>query len=151
MTTSLGSQDRTPNLRPMALLRYGWPVLLILGILWFPFDWLSTVWPAFGVPFRRVFRTAHDHFIGHTLFFLIVGFLILAYLPALRRRPQWYVPSLVVAALVQEAIQALVRGQVPTFTDVNAFKGDALGGLSAFALWFTIPPVQQVLRHHRHE
>jgi hypothetical protein len=118
----------------LALLRYGWPII-VLAILWFPFDWLSTVWPAFGVPFRMVFHNAHDHFIGHTVFFFIVGFLALAYLPRLRRAPHWYLLGLVVAALVQEAIQAFFRGQVPTFTDTNAFKGDALGGISAFLVW----------------
>jgi hypothetical protein len=124
--------------RMMALLRVGWPVLLILGILWFPFDWLSEVWPTFGAPFRQVFRNAHDHFVGHTLFFLIIGLLVLAYIPALRRRPQWYLPGLVLAALAQETIQALFRGAAPTYTDLNAFTGDALGGLIAFAVWFTI-------------
>jgi hypothetical protein len=130
-------------------LRYGWPVLALLGLLWFPFDWLSEVWPAFGVPFRRVFRDAQDHFVGHTLFFLIVGALVLAYLPALRRRPHWYFPCLILAALVQETIQALFRGEAPTFTDLNAFKGDALGGTSAFALWLAILLVQRVYTSHR--
>lgn len=121
----------------MALLRVGWPVLALLGILWFPFDWLSEVWPAFGVPFRMIFRDAHDHFVGHAVFFLIVGLLLLAYVPALQR-PYWYFPALVLAALAQETIQALVRGAAPTFTDFNAFTGDAIGGLSAFALWVAI-------------
>ncbi len=128
-------QKRSPRHRMLVVARYGWPALVALGILWFPFDWLSTVWPAFGVPFRMVFHSAHDHFIGHTIFFLIVGALILAYLPPLRRQPLWYVLGLVLAALIQEAVQALFRGQAPTFTDYNAFSGDALGGVSAFMLW----------------
>jgi hypothetical protein len=123
--------------RALALLRVGWPVVALLGILWFPFDWLSEVWPAFGAPFRMVFHNAHDHFVGHTIFFLIVGVLLLAYVPALRR-PYWYFPGLVVAALAQETVQAFARGAAPTFTDRNAFTGDAIGGLSAFALWFII-------------
>lgn len=124
-------------------LRFGWPVLVLLAILWFPFDWLSTVWPAFGVPFREVFRNAHDHFIGHTIFFFLVGFLVLAVIPALRRKPQWYFPGLVLVALVQETIQALFRGELPTFTDFNAFKGDALGGICAFALWLLVGLIQR--------
>ncbi len=126
--------------RMVNLLRVGWPVLLLLGVLWFPFDWLSEVWPAFGSPFRMVFRNAHDHFVGHTVFFLIVGLLLLAYIPALRR-PYWYIPALVLAALAQETVQAFARGVAPTFTDINAFKGDALGGLSAFALWYIIAAI----------
>lgn len=50
-----------------------WPILAVLAILWFPFDWLATVWPMFGVPFRAVFRGAHDHFVGHTIFFSSLG------------------------------------------------------------------------------
>ena len=118
-------------------------VAALLAILWFPFDWLSEVWPAFGVPFREVFHNAHDHFIGHTIFFFLVGFFVLALIPALRRRPQWYFPGLVAAALAQETIQALFRGAAPTFTDFNAFKGDALGGIAAFALWLLIGLIQR--------
>ncbi|HZR41834.1 MAG TPA: hypothetical protein VFB12_17060 [Ktedonobacteraceae bacterium] len=117
-------------------LRRGWPVFILLGILWFPFDRLSEVWPTFGVPFRQVFRTAHDHFVGHTVFFFIVGMLILNSTPVLRRQLHWYILGLIVAALVQEAIQAGFRSEVPTFTDFNAFKGDALGGMAAWLLWF---------------
>ena len=127
----------------LRVIRFGWPVLALLAILWFPFDWLSTVWPAFGVPFREVFHNAHDHFVGHTIFFFLVGFLVLAVIPALRRKPQWYFPGLVLVALVQETIQALFRGELPTFTDFNAFKGDALGGICAFALWLLVGLIQR--------
>jgi hypothetical protein len=119
-------------------LRYGWSVLILLGILWFPFDWLSEVWPAFGIPFREVFHNAHDHFVGHTVFFFIIDMLILSIVPLLRCRPHWYGIGLILAALVQETIQACFRGEFPTFTDFNAFKGDALGGISAWLLWFIL-------------
>jgi hypothetical protein len=122
----------------LSCLRYGWPVFIVLGILWFPFDWLSEVWPTFGIPFRQVFHNAHDHFIGHTIFFIIIGTLILGLAPALRRRLHWYVLGLIVAALVQETIQACFRGEIPTFTDFNAFRGDALGGMSAWILQFVL-------------
>lgn len=125
----------------------GIPVLALLAILWFPFDWLATVWPAFGVPFRQVFHNAHDHFIGHTIFFFLVGFFVLAAVPVLRRKPPWYFAGLVVAALIQETIQAFFRGQLPTFTDFNAFKGDALGGICAFALSLLIGMLQRTSRH----
>ena len=152
---SVQPEHFSPRQRPSharrAAIRFGAPLLALialLAILWFPFDWLSVVWPAFGVPFREVFHNAHDHFIGHTIFFFLVGFFALTLVPALRRRPQWYFPGLVAAALVQETIQALFRGQAPTFTDFNAFKGDALGGISAFALWLLIGLLQRVLRQH---
>jgi len=68
---------------------------------------------------------------------------VLAVIPALRRKPQWYFPGLVLVALVQETIQALFRGELPTFTDFNAFKGDALGGICAFALWLLVGLIQR--------
>jgi hypothetical protein len=119
-------------------LRYGWPVFILLAILWFPFDWLSEVWPTFGVPFRQIFRNAHDHFVGHTIFFFIVGTFILSLVPALKLRLHWYILGLILAALIQEAIQAFFRGEIPTFTDFNAFRGDALGGMSAWVLQFVL-------------
>lgn len=128
------------------VLRYGWPIALLLAILWFPFDWLSEVWPAFGVPFRQVFRNAHDHFIGHSVFFFIIGSLILLYLPRLRRRLDWYLLGLVIAALLQETIQALFRGQIPTFNDFNAFRGDALGGISAWMVSFLFVLISRLRR-----
>jgi hypothetical protein len=139
------SRERLLRRITLAGLRYGWPVLILLAILWFPFDWLSEVWPAFGIPFRQVFRTAHDHFVGHSIFFFIIGMLILSIIPALRRRLHWYILGLILAALGQETIQASFRGQFPTFTDFNAFKGDALGGMSAWILWFVV----QILRVSR--
>lgn len=139
------TRKKSSRVLPQAI-KFAWPVLALLAILWFPFDWLSTVWPAFGVLFREVFRNAHDHFIGHTIFFFLVGFLVLAVIPALRHKPQWYFPGLVLVALVQETIQALFRGELPTFTDFNAFKGDALGGICAFALWLLVGLIQRAVR-----
>jgi hypothetical protein len=115
--------------------RHGW--LLLFAVLWFPFDWLSEVWPAFGVPFRAVFHNARNHFIGHTVFFFVVGMLVLTIVPA-SRRLSWYVPGLIIAALVQESIQAVFRHEIPTFTDFNAFQGDAVGGLGAWLVWFVL-------------
>jgi hypothetical protein len=132
----------------LSLLRYGWPVLALLAFLWFPFDWLSTVWPTYGNVFNMIFRSDREHFIGHTLLFLLVGSLILAYVPPLRYKFHWYLVGLVLVALTQEAIQAIFRGQIPTFTDTNAFKGDALGGISAFVIWTAIIYIRQV-RHNR--
>ncbi|HEX5155936.1 MAG TPA: hypothetical protein VFW17_01850 [Ktedonobacterales bacterium] len=139
------TRKKSSRVLPQAI-KFAWPVLALLAILWFPFDWLATVWPAFGVPFREVFHNAHDHFIGHTIFFFLVGFLVLAVIPALRHKPQWYFPGLVLVALVQETIQALFRGELPTFTDFNAFKGDALGGICAFALWLLVGLIQRAVR-----
>lgn len=64
--------------------------------------------------------------------------IVLGYVPRLRRLPLLYLLGLVIAALVQETVQAIFRGQVPTYTDFNAFKGDALGGTLAFVVWAII-------------
>ncbi len=136
------------RLQVRALLRIGWRVLVLLGFLWFPFDWLSTAWPAFGDVFRVIFRNAHDHLIGHTVFFLLVGSCILAYVPALRRKLHWYLMGLLLAALVQEAIQAFAMGRLPTFTDTNAFTGDALGGMGAFVISWLLLLLQKARRRH---
>jgi hypothetical protein len=133
-----------------AWLRRGWPVPLALAALWFPFDWLATAWPAFGVPFRAVFRNAHDHFVGHTVFFFLVSTLALTYVPGLRRLPLVYLLGLVAAALVQETVQAIFRGEAPTYTDFNAFKGDALGGALAFLLWAAIGAMLRVRESRGH-
>jgi uncharacterized BrkB/YihY/UPF0761 family membrane protein len=95
-----------------------------------------------------VFSTTRDHLVGHTIFFLIVGLLILGYVPVLRRKPHWYLLGLVLAALMQEALQAVFAGRTPTFTDANAFTGDALGGISAFVIWRIILRLRK-LRHPR--
>jgi hypothetical protein len=135
LKSAIASTTNEVRARLPWLARVAWPVALLLGILWFPFDWLATVWPAFGVPFQQVFRNAHDHFVGHTVFFLLVGTFMLGLVRGLRSKPWWYALGLVLAALAQETVQAIFRRQVPTFTDVNAFKGDALGGVSAYLLW----------------
>ncbi|HET8845487.1 MAG TPA: hypothetical protein VFN35_28725, partial [Ktedonobacteraceae bacterium] len=122
------NRKHQPLLVRFPRLRYLWFILLPLGLLWFPFDWLSNVWPVFGIFFHQVFRNAHDHLVGHTIFFFLVGLFLLMVIPLLRQRLDWYAPGLILAALVQETIQALFRGTVPTFTDFNAFQGDALGG-----------------------
>jgi len=113
-------------------------VALALGFLWFPFDWLSKVWPAFGVPFHVLFHDARGHFIGHTIFFLVIGLFMQALLPVLQRKPLMYFVGLVLAALIQETIQAFFRGVIPRFDDYNAFRGDAIGGASAFVVFFVV-------------
>src|SRR5262249_11217821 len=117
MHSDVAGASQVTGLRLRRLARVGWPVVVVLGILWFPYDWLAAVWPAFGVPFRHVFRNAHDHFVGHTIFFLLVGLCVLTLVRGLRTKPSWYALGLVLAALAQETIQAIFRRQLPTFTD----------------------------------
>jgi hypothetical protein len=108
------------------------PVAAALAFLWFPFDWLSEIWPAFGVAFRILFRDSQGHFIGHTVFFFLIGSFALNRLRILQRKPIVYIVCVISAALIQEAIQAVFRHEFPRFNDFNAFKGDALGSAVAF-------------------
>jgi len=110
------------------------PMTVALAFLWFPFDWLSTIWPAFGVPFRIIFHDEQNHFIGHLTLFFVFGFFVYARLTILQRKPILYFFGLIVAALIQESIQAVFRHELPRFDDFNAFKGDATGGIAAFWL-----------------
>lgn len=110
------------------------PIVAAFAFLWFPFDWLSEVWSPFGNPFRVVFHDARSHFYGHTVLFLVTGIVVLIRLPVLARKPVFYIGAMVAAALVQEAIQALFRNEIPRFNDFNAFRGDALGSFCAFML-----------------
>jgi hypothetical protein len=114
------------------------PIVGALAFLWFPFDWLSEVWPAFGVPFRTVFRNAHDHFVGHSIFFFVIGIFIFLRLKSLVRIPVLYFALMILAALTQETIQSIFRHQIPRFDDFNAFKGDALGSICAFAVMWLL-------------
>jgi hypothetical protein len=117
-----------------AILVTALPIVTALIFLWFPFDWLSEVWPAFGVPFRILFHDQRSHLIGHAIFFFLIGLFVLFRLPNLQSKPILYVGGLILAALIQETVQAVFRQQMPRFDDLNAFKGDALGGIAAFAL-----------------
>jgi hypothetical protein len=110
------------------------PIAAALVFLWFPFDWLSEVWPAFGVPFRILFHDQRSHLVGHAIFFFLIGLFVLFRLPSLQRKPLLYACGVILAAVVQETIQAMFRQQMPRFDDFNAFKGDVFGAMSAFAL-----------------
>jgi hypothetical protein len=134
LATSDAEGTHAPPSRAMRWLRKGWPVFVVLALLWFPFDWLATVSTAFNVPYQIFFSTRREHFAGHTVFYFVFGTLALMYLPALRRRPALYALGSLAAALVQETIQASFRSEIPTYTDFNAFAGDALGSALAFAL-----------------
>jgi len=110
------------------------PIAAALAFLWFPFDWLSEVCPVFGAPFRILFHDERSHFIGHAIFFFVIGLIVLFRMPILQRKPILYLVGLILASLIQETIQAMFKHQLPRFDDFNAFKGDALGGVAAFTL-----------------
>ncbi|HET8845448.1 MAG TPA: hypothetical protein VFN35_28505, partial [Ktedonobacteraceae bacterium] len=46
-----------------------WPAVLALGVVLFPFSWLSNTWQPFGSFFQLFFATPQDYFVGHVLLF----------------------------------------------------------------------------------
>ncbi len=91
-----------------------WPLIVGLGIVLFPFDWLSEVWSPFGRVFDLVFVTARDHFIGHATMFFLMSLIVLLSIPALRLRPTRYFGLMLLVGVGQEALQALFKQQAPT-------------------------------------
>ncbi len=113
---------------------YLWPVLVVLVVTLFPFEWLSGIWPAFGGIFDPVFATTRAHLIGHTTLFFLVGLLILLSVPLLQRRPLHYFGLILLVTLGQEALQALFKLHLPTAWDGLDLLLDLTGSALAFLL-----------------
>lgn len=103
------------------------PIAIALLLILFPFDWLSEAWPVFGDLFEQVFRTARDHAIGHATLFFIASLLILQALPFLRTRVVLYGVCMVLAAIGEEALQALFKLHLPNFGDGRDIFFDLVG------------------------
>jgi hypothetical protein len=102
-------------------------VLAALTLMLFPFDWLASIWPAYGQLFDRVFVGPREHAIGHATLFGIAGGLALVALPVLRRRPALYLAEMSVCALAEEAVQDLFKRQMLTAGDARDLLFDTLG------------------------
>ncbi|MFI5274145.1 MAG: hypothetical protein ACHQ4H_14010 [Ktedonobacterales bacterium] len=107
-------------------------VLLAAVLVFFPFDWLGNVWPAYASVFDVVFATALAHRVGHATLFCICGCLLLAALPALRRRPLLYGACMLLGAIAQEGIQDLFKRQLPTAADGSDLLLDLTGIIVAW-------------------
>lgn len=116
-----------------ARLRMLVPALAVVGLVLFPFDWLSDVWPGYAQVFDRVFVTARDHAIGHAALFAIAGALAVVTLPGLRARPARYFGLVLAGALAEELIQALARRHLPNPGDARDLLFDLAGATIAYA------------------
>jgi hypothetical protein len=113
-----------------------WPLLVGLGIVLFPFDWLSEVWPAFGQLFDQVFVSEREHAIGHATMFLLISLLLLLSLPALRLRPAFYFGLMLLVGVGQEALQDLFKQVLPTIYDGRDLLFDLTGVVAAYLIIF---------------
>src|SRR5579883_2114956 len=113
-------------------IRHVLPIVIAFSVILFPFDWLSEAWPAFGDLFEQVFRTARDHAIGHATLFFIASLLILQAVPFLRKRLVLYSVCMVLAAIGEEALQALFKLHMPTIGDGRDIFFDLVGIILAF-------------------
>jgi class 3 adenylate cyclase len=107
-------------------------------LLLFPFDWLAGVWPAYASLFDRVFASAASHHIGHAALFGLVGLAMLAVWPSLRRKPALYGTVMLGGALLQEAIQAIAKADLPNPGDALDIVFDLLGAAVVFALVWSV-------------
>ena len=105
-----------------------------LALVLFPFGWLGEVWRPFGQVIDSLFSTAWAHAIGHSALFCLLGLLVLAIFPALRRWPWRYLGLLLLAGVGQEAFQLLYKGRLLLFDDLRDLATDLFGLLLAFAI-----------------
>lgn len=116
-----------------------WPLVAGVMVVLFPFDWLSEVWPAFGSVFDRVFVTAHDHAVGHSTLFFLLGMLALLSLGRLRLHSLLYTGLLAPIALGEEALQSIFKQEAPRIGDGRDLFFDLLGwslALGLVWLWY---------------
>jgi hypothetical protein len=105
-----------------------------LALVLFPFGWLGEVWRPFGRVVDDLFSTVWAHAIGHASLFCLLGLLVLAIFPALRRYPWRYLGLLLLVGVGQEAFQLLYKGRLLLFDDMRDLVTDLIGLLLAFAL-----------------
>jgi hypothetical protein len=125
---------------PKSFVRF-WPVLVLLGFVLFPLEWLGQLWPSFGQVLDGIFPTSDSHFSGHFSMFLVFGLLLLKTFPTLRFRAWLYLDLLLVAGIGEEIFQAIWR-QDPVLVDTcGDLLTDLVGALVALLMvkmwyWF---------------
>lgn len=128
--------------RSLALWFVGFAVILVF----FPFEWLRNIWPAYALVFDRVFATALAHHIGHTTVFLLAGLLLLSSSARLRRSPLLYATIFMLGAVSEELFQALSKWQFPDIGDLRDIGFDVLGFVLAYLLvwgWWKLRNIQK--------
>lgn len=110
------------------------PLLVLLGLILFPFGWLGDQIPALGLFLGWLFATAREHAIGHALLFLSLGLAMLIAFPALAKRPWHYHSLMLLIAVFQECFQLLYKARPLVFDDARDVVTDIIGAMLAFTL-----------------
>lgn len=117
------------------------PLLLILGLVLFPFGWLGAHSVRFERALGRVFADEPRHAIGHATLFLLLGLAALRVFPSLCERPWRYFGLLWPAGVGQELLQLLVKQRPPLLDDGRDLLVDLLGLALAFGvMWLLRQP-----------
>lgn len=111
-----------------------WPLLVLLGLILFPFGWLGDLWPRFGLKLGRVFPDAQAHAVGHASLFFLLGTALLLVAPRLRSQPWRYLGLLLLVGIGQELFQLAYKQRRLVYDDFRDLVTDLCGGLVALAL-----------------
>jgi glycopeptide antibiotics resistance protein len=125
--------------------RYLWPLVLLLGMILFPFGWLAEIWPLANRILGSMFPDVNAHAIGHTSLFLLLGVTLLVIFPYLLRHPGSYALLLLVVGIGQEVFQLAYKQRPLVFDDFRDLATDMIGGLIALGVVMII----QRWRNHK--
>jgi hypothetical protein len=126
------------------------PLLILLGVVLFPFEGLAARYPALDDVLGRAFPTDWHHAIGHATLFALLGFTTLLAIPALGRRPARYFGLLVLAGLGQELFQLAFKQRPPVFDDARDLVVDLFGlGLAFGVVWLLSHRDKDVRQHQQ--
>ncbi len=111
--------------------------LMLIAVL-FPFGWLGQEWLPLGQVLYAVFPNAQRHAIGHSTMFFLLGLLLLAVLPGIRRRPLVYLGLILLAGIGQEFFQQLYKQSGIGFDEIRDLVTDLIGGMLAYIGYWLI-------------
>src|SRR5689334_21398914 len=94
-----------------------WPLLMLGGLVLFPFGWLGEVWPPFGRVLDWVFATNREHAASHAIMFGLLGLVLLSVFPFLQARIGLYLRAMLAAGIGQEMFQLLYKARPLVFDD----------------------------------
>ncbi len=119
-------------------LRRFWPLVVLVGIILFPFGWLGELMPVVDRMLGAMFPDVNAHAVGHTSLFFFLGFVLLLIFPQLRLHPWRYITLLLIVGIGQEAFQLAYKQRPLAFDDFRDLITDMVGGLCALLMVMVI-------------
>lgn len=137
-----GKRQKTERSEMAALfhtmrMRHTVPLLVLLALIVFPFEWLGLHWHALGWLITHTFPSDTQHAIGHATLFALLGGMALATFPSLRALP-WRYALLTLAGVAQEAAQLLFKQRPLAFDDGRDLVVDAVGLAIAWGVYWLL-------------